>query len=399
MKILIANSSYKPNTVAGAEKVVETLGENLTGRGHEVVIVTTQPQGGPVTRKLSGVTVHYLPVANVYRPFTGARPSASRKALWHLVDTYNPFMSRAFSAVLGAERPAVVNTHNMAGLSTSVMMAVRRQNLPLVHTMHDQYLLCPKGTMFKNDRNCVGQCADCRIYSAPRRWVSQGVDVAVGVSRFILERHLAMGFFRSSDAKVIHNGLGLKSSSQNQSSNPRTAVRFGFLGQLRSTKGVHRLIAAFMAECATDAELWIAGKGDDVFEAELKALSAHVPTIRWLGFTHAAAFLDEIDVLVVPSLWNDTAPLVVLEASAHGVPVLGSNRGGIPELVNSRAGWIFDPDVEDSLRQSLRHCIEQRANFSAMSRAAVAHSGSFNLDRFIDEYETTYEEAIRRKLR
>ena len=65
--------------------------------------------------------------------------------------------------------------------------------------------------------------------------------------------------------------------------------------------------------------------------------------IRWLGFVNQAQFFQEIDILVVPSIWHDTAPLVILEAYSHGIPVLGSNRGGIPELICPDTGWSMNP--------------------------------------------------------
>jgi glycosyltransferase involved in cell wall biosynthesis len=386
LKILIANASYKPNIVAGAEKVVETLAENLVERGHEIVIVTTQPRGGEQVRVLSGVKVYYVPVTNVYRPFAGLRPSAAQRALWHLIDTYNPFMRRAFGRILEAEKPDVVNTHNVPGFSTSIMAETRARGLPLVHTLHDQYLLCPKGTMFKNEQNCVRQCRDCRLYSGPRRRVSQSVNVAVGVSRFILERHRQLGFFARSEARVIYNGFSAKHPGASALRNERRPFRFGFLGQIRSTKGLHRLIDAFQAECANESELWIAGAGDEQYEAVLKSRTESLPSVRWLGFVKASDLLEQVDVLVVPSLWNDTAPLVVLEAQGHGVPVLGSNRGGIPELIAPEGGWVFDPDFPDALRKALRACIAQRDDLRKMGAAARRHAELFDLERFIKGY-------------
>lgn len=347
--------------------------------------------------EINGVKVHYLPVANLYTPTGGKRPGLARRALWHLVDSYNPAMARAVAEVLDAERPDVVNTHNLVGLSCAVIGSIKDRALPLVHTLHDPYLLCPKSTMFKRGRNCRRPCLDCRLYTVPRRALSSRVDVAVGVSRFILQRHVELGCFRGTETRVIYNGVeGPRSEEVRMRRTCGSALRFGFLGQLRPTKGLHELVRAFAAECATDAELWIAGRGDPVYETQLRSQTAEIPSVRWLGFVDPGELLGNVDILVVPSLWCDTAPLVVLEALAAGTPVLGSSRGGIPEFICEATGWVYEPDDATALRRALRNCLRSRDRLAEMGTQAKRIAETFSRARFVGGYLEAYAAAASR---
>lgn len=374
---------------------MQALAEGMLQRGHQVTVVTTQPEGEGSVAQINGVQVCYLPVENIYRPFSEERPNVARKALWHAIDSYNPGMRRALGAILDREKPDIVNSHNIVGFSAAAFTAVKERKLPLVHTLHDQYLLCPKSTMFRRGRNCQSPCLSCGVLAIPRRRQSLRVDVVIGVSRFILDRHLGFGYFADAEPRVIYNGIETAAAV---SRSPRTngAFRFGFLGQIRPTKGLHELIEAFVAECGGEAELWIAGHGDVSYERELRERTATVPGVRWLGFVDPRNLLDAVDVLVVPSVWRDTAPLVVLEALASAVPVLGSDRGGIPELIPPDAGWVYDPDEKGALRRALRVCLQSRTRLDQMGERGRLQVAAFGRSQFLDRYLSAYQSALER---
>lgn len=380
--------------MGGAERVVQTLAESLVAVGHSVTVVTAQPSATAAVREINGVQVRYVPIANVSRSIEGSNRGTIKKALWHFVDAYNWMMARAVGDILDEIRPDVVNTHNLVGLSVATMSAVKSRRIPLVHTLHDQYLLCPRSTMFKQGTNCSRQCFDCRLYAWPRRIVADSVDVVVGVSQFILDHHLDFGYFKSAETKVIYNGVGTVNQLTSRARGKSQAMRFGFLGQVRPTKGLHELIDAYISECSQCAELWVAGHGDAAYEAQLRQRTAGIQNIRWLGFVPPSELLDAIDILVVPSLWRDTAPLVVLEAAAHGVPVLGAHLGGIPEFVTAETGWTYDPNQPGDLRRGLRECLLSPSRLESMSAAGRALAARFNLQTFLTSYLNAYRAAI-----
>jgi glycosyltransferase involved in cell wall biosynthesis len=119
------------------------------------------------------------------------------------------------------------------------------------------------------------------------------------------------------------------------------AVTFGFVGQVSRTKGVLTLVDAVRAAGIPGARLVVGGRGP-----EADAVAAAGPPVEargWLDADALEAWYAEIDCLVVPSEWEDPAPLVLNEARARGIPVIGSRTGGIPELVAPECGPLLFP--------------------------------------------------------
>lgn len=394
MRILLISALYHPYSIGGAERVVRTLATGMAARGHQVMVLTTAPDGRERDESIDGVSVVYRKAWNVYSPFgSGNRPGPLRRAVFHAIDSCNPLVAGRLIHEIRNFDPDVVNTHNLTGFSPSAFIAARRASIPLAHTLHDQYLLCPRTTMYR-EGNCKRQCHACKPYAIIRKCCAS-VDLAIGVSEFILTRHREFGVFRNVPSLTIHNAAPAVNGRGNK--RREGPLRFGYLGQIRETKGLHLLVGAFVTSDVGDAELAIAGRGDQSYENALRKETEGSKRIRWMGYVDSATFLKSIDILVVPSLWHDTAPLVLLEAFAAGVPVVASSRGGIPEFVTEGTGWLFDPDRPGQLGDILRHCCENRLEVADKSLCAREFAASKGLSRFLDEYEMAYAELISMK--
>jgi glycosyltransferase involved in cell wall biosynthesis len=116
--------------------------------------------------------------------------------------------------------------------------------------------------------------------------------------------------------------------------------------------------------------------------------------IRWQGFVTPKDFFRQIDVLVVPSLWQDPAPLVVLECLTAGIPLIGSRLGGIPELMGDGTGWLFNPGDPVALELALQNAIELRKQLSSMGACASKRAASFSIQVMIDGYLQAFSRAI-----
>jgi glycosyltransferase involved in cell wall biosynthesis len=141
-------------------------------------------------------------------------------------------------------------------------------------------------------------------------------------------------------------------------------------------------------------ELLIAGKGPNAFVQELRSRYLENRRIRFLGHVRPGTFLNSIDLLAVPSLWNDPCPLVVAEAILTGVPVIASRRGGIPELIREGVdGWLFEPTVAGEFAAAVKRAIESElvATEGPRSRAWPKRLTSENM---ADKYERLYREVL-----
>ncbi len=404
MRIALINTLYPPNVVGGAERSVQILAESLADTGQQVSIITLALDGIFKERLYNGVHVYEIPLRNIYVPFR-QKALLFFKPLWHSIDVYNPWMARQVRNILVKINPHIVHTHNIAGFSVAVWATSKKLDLPVIHTIRDYYLMCPQTTMFKKDENCEKLCTICRFFSRPKYQLTRYVDVVTGVSRFAIKRHINHGYFQNIKQVVIYNGYNISAVASvlkktkkrsNESKQPaRSIFRFGYLGQLNKAKGIELLLQAFLSLPPGQAELWIAGRGAMGYEAHLKNISDGNNNIHWLGFVQPAELLNALDVLVVPSLWHDPAPRVVLEATSSGIPVIGALRGGIPELIEeNKTGFLFDPDNPGDLEKVMRKCISSPEQVRKMRKQAREWAKRFSSPRMVKEYLQVYEHEL-----
>ncbi|MGC3990955.1 MAG: glycosyltransferase [Chthoniobacteraceae bacterium] len=124
MKLLILNSLYSPNIFGGAERSVQFLAEALVAEGVEVSVLSLNPGEGHARDTVNGVRVHYVGLPNIYWPF-GRTQKTRGSMLWHAVDMYNPLTQSACKAVMREEKPDVVHSNLLVGLSVSAWQTAR----------------------------------------------------------------------------------------------------------------------------------------------------------------------------------------------------------------------------------------------------------------------------------
>ncbi|MCX7680015.1 MAG: glycosyltransferase, partial [Spirochaetes bacterium] len=119
-------------------------------------------------------------------------------------------------------------------------------------------------------------------------------------------------------------------------------------------KGIENLLRAFV-DLEDNFALCIAGKGAAEYEEYLQQKYSH-GKITWLGYINQEDFFSRIDVLVVPSIWYENLPTVIIEACNHGIPVIASNIGGIPELVKDGVnGFLCEYNNIEDLKKKMVH--------------------------------------------
>ena len=393
MKILLINTLYRPDFFGGAELSVQYLAEALVISGNGVSVVTSSLNGRNVTEEINGVRVHRFPQPNIYT-WPGIPRNRPSRLLWHLVDNYNPFATGRMAGIVKMERPDIVHTNTISGFSVSSWAAAARLHVPIVHTLRDYYLLCPRTTMFRNGRNCEAQCGACFAASLLKRKTAGFVSGVAGVSDSILNRHLENGFFGNACVKtVVYNALAHTPSAQLRAL-PTSGGRIvlGFLGRLAPSKGIETLLQLAKEMPRDRYEFVFGGTGDKAYEDEIKR-NFGGDNVRFLGFVKADDFFRMIHFLIVPSLWQEPFGRTTIEAFANGIPVVGSRRGGIPELIDAgNTGFLFDPDQPDELRRILRDLSFD--GYEQMKERCLSKSWEFTAERIASKYMSVYESVI-----
>ncbi len=386
MKILIFNSLYYPNVLGGAEISTQLLAESLSKIGLKPVVVSISNKES--ISSVNGVKVYYLNYSNLYWLPNAKKRNRLTRGVWHLIDMYNLIITKKVNKIIDIERPDIAHTNNLAGLSVSLWGILRRRNIPIVHTLRDYYLLCPRSTMYVNGKNCEERCFSCRIFSIIKKTFSYYVDTVVGVSNFIINRHLKEGYFAKAKPHVIYNSI--TNVNHKLKSKVNKPLVFCYIGVLAESKGIELLLEVFK-EIRSDEKLVICGRGvTEKYEEKLKK-KYQSKNIKFLGFVDIKEVLPEVDVLIVPSLWNEPFSRVIIEAYSYGVPVIASNRGGMFEIINEgKTGFMFDPGDEVSLWGSINLFLKNPGMVSEMHENCFKKAENFIQDKIGTEYLKVY---------
>jgi glycosyltransferase involved in cell wall biosynthesis len=183
---------------------------------------------------------------------------------------------------------------------------------------------------------------------------------------------------------------------------PSSALRFGYFGQIKHHKGIHTLIEAWgQLRGSREYSLTIYGSsyGEEAYGAQMLERSRHLRTVTWhrsIAHNEVWQALAEIDVLIIPSRWYENSPNVILEAQAMGVVVIGSDLGGIAELVrHGHNGLLFLPDNAESLGEQMQRLLDEPELLGELRQNHIPFR-SFNDE--LDQIETLYEHVVTQTL-
>jgi glycosyltransferase involved in cell wall biosynthesis len=327
-------------------------------------------------------------------------------ALW------NPAAGRHFHRELTAAKPDVVHIHNTwFSITPSAAHHARRAGVPVVMTLHNYRLSCANGQFFRNGRQCT-ECLTGSAFNGLRHRCYQdsfaasalaaantGIHRQLGTWTNNVDRFLCLTEFaraRFIEAGIPEEKLYVRHNCIEDPGGRTTPAseshRVAYIGRLAAEKGVRGFLEAWRRAGLADTELLVVGDGP-----ERQALEAmRVPGVRFTGpLDHRAVLetLRSVRCLVLPSLWFEGEPMIVVEALATGTPVLASSVGGIPELVGfGSAGWLAPARDVEAWRRALGD-IGSDADIDTKSRAArelylERHTPSQGLQSLVGSYES-----------
>lgn len=391
MRILIINCFYYPDIGGGAEITIKTLAESLADAGHEVHVACLS--NNTMIENIGKVTVHRFKYTNTYWHYKSLNVSALNRLTWLSKDIWNIKSKKIINSLLLKVNPDVISYHNLAGWSSSVWQTESEyKKLLKVQVLHDYYHLCRNSSMFKDEKVCRNRCLVCQAYRLPNKALSKHIHICVGVSDFVTEVYKRNKYFTKSIRATILNARNAK----NENLTPNNKIQdgkviFGYIGLISKNKGVNLLIDAFTRAQPEKGELLLAGR-----EADITIESNCDGKIKYLGYTNPEDYYKLIDILVVPSMWEEPLGMVVPEANRAGVPVLVSNRGGLVEMiVSGENGFIFDVNEVGSLTRTIATLSEKKSDLIAMRSDCIRHSEPFyDTKSWSRRYVSLYHEGI-----
>lgn len=434
MKIILVIHGYPMRYNAGSEVYTQALAMALAHR-HEVHIFTRQENSFlpeyALSREVdpldSRVTLHVVNMAQ------------SRDRYRHVE------VDRQFGALLDRIEPDMVHVGHLSHLSTSLLLEASRRGVPVVFTLHDYWLMCPRGQFIQlRPRNstdlwalCDGQehrkCAE-RCY-APRYcsgtpeereadtlywtdWVQrrmdhihqvcEAVDVFIAPSRYLLQRF--RDEFGLPPDKLVYLDYGFhRERLQGRSRTPGEPFSFGYIGTHIPAKGVNHLLEAF-GYLSGDPLLRIWGKPRGTETESLKALASHLPgnageRVEWMGEYCNSDLVQEVfnrcDAVVVPSIWMENSPLVIHEALQARIPVITADSGGMAEYIHhEQNGLLFTHRNPSSLAEQMQRFVDDPAFARQLGERGYVQSEDGNIpamQQHIQLIEALYTHVFRNR--
>lgn len=269
-------------------------------------------------------------------------------------------------------KPEVAHIHLFYGvLSASILKILKENRIPIVITIHDYRLLCPVNAMLDKDGQICEKCKSDKFYNCMTKRCSEGnifqstvvtaeaymrkfiFDPLTYINHFIFVSQFSRSKHISYDQRYEDKSSHLYNFS-NSLENERKVIKGNYLfyyGRLSKEKGILNLINAVKR---TNSKLKIAGEGPQHQEV-LNGIEGF-SNIEYVGFKSGDELTDLIinsSFVVVPSEWYENNPMTIVESFLLGKPVIGSDIGGIPELVTNKTGFVFEPANEISLSKSI----------------------------------------------
>ncbi len=388
----MAAAAFPPFIDGGGPISALLVAKLLLGAGHELRVVNVADAAKDEV--FDGVPVRRLETLNLYWNYRVPRP-AWKKAAWHALENFNPRAFLALRREIADFAPDLVLTDSIENINVATWGAARAAGVPVCHILRSTFLLCWKGSMMRGDTNCAGACASCKATSIGKKAMSRFVDGVVGETDFIIARHIDAGYFPNAATRRIPGVVPRLMADAPRLAPTGRPLRVGFIGVHTPMKGPHILAEAARALAGTGRfEFRIAGSGSGDYADRLRSQFPPEDT-TFLGWTDPNDFFPTIDVLVVPSLFAEPFGRVIVEAFAHGVPVIGARSGGIAETIEDGVnGYSVPPGDAAAIAAALDRLSESPEMVAQLSAGALASARRYLPPVLGAAYTTFFTELV-----
>ncbi|MFA6126995.1 MAG: glycosyltransferase family 4 protein [Bacteroidales bacterium] len=357
------------------------------------------------------------------------------KKLLHVRDyLYNRRVAGCLDRKIQVFRPDVAHVHLFYGtLSTSILKVLKKKKVPVVLTVHDYRLLCPANAMLDRHGHICEKCYRTKYYQCfikrcsggnlffstvimleayLRKWMYKPIKL---IDRFIFVSDFSRNKHIEFDPRYMAKSIRLYNMADEKPGIiPIKGDYLLFYGRISKEKGLLTLIEAVKN---IQVKLIIAGRGPQ--EEEIKRLIDYktirpatnnpqpatrnqqpaTSTIDFAGFLSGSELGQLIlgcSFVVVPSEWYENNPMTVVEAFALGKPVIGSRIGGIPELVTSETGFLFEPGNPLSLAEAIEKAVNLSTEKYKMMSVSCREFANMNFDRrkHLEQLTGIYQQVV-----
>lgn len=402
MKVLQINKYYYKK--GGAETVFFNTIQLLAKKMHTVI---------PFSLK------HEKNESSLYAPYFVDYPELSESNFFvkakHFANFfYNKKAAQQLEKLIVEQKPDIAHIHLMFNsLSVSILPILHKYKIPTIMSVHDYRLVCPAYTFKDGKGNICECCQDGHFYHCVTHKCSKGnltnslmlcadsyfrkyiyapinyIDHFLFVSHFSMVKHIQLDNRFKAKSSYLYNFTPVIDHYE-----PLQGKYLLYFGRMSDEKGVDTLIEA--ARLNPDIPIKLAGTGP-----LLEQFKAKSPVnMEFLGFQQGDALKELIQkaaFVIVPSVCYENNPMSIIESFMLGTPVIGSNLGGIPELLSDgQTGYTFTPKSSKDLSMTLQKAMAiSETEYLQMSENARAFAlKNFSEENYYQQLLEVYQQLI-----
>jgi len=358
MEICIVNEFFKPYVTGGVEIFLDNLIQFLLSKGFDVKVLTCRMKGTKTYEKIDKLEIFRVNLSPLRFHHFQQLPG-----LTFPFNVLSNFELKIYDIIKGAD---IVYINNLYHLSFAPMQAAKKLGKKIFLDVHDYWPICfKKDLMHPDNKLCFSNdpftCYSCMSLTNPififsgfllflefyyRNKIIKTEDVIVH-SKFVHDKIFEYSGMQSKIIPYPYVGNKLKKQKKLMGK-----LKILFLGRLQPQKGAHLLpeICMKLKKEEIDYEINILGDGP-LFPYLKRYAEKENLNMNFFGFVKSRpkiySELRKSNLLLLPSIWPEPFGMVILEAMAFGIPVIGSNRGGLKNTIeNNKVGFAIDPEVE-----------------------------------------------------
>jgi len=392
MKILQINKFFYLK--GGSETYLFSLADLLKQHGHEVIFFSMKDKKN-FDSEYSDFFINNID----FRKREGIVKDF--KKLGHSL--YSLEAKRKLENLIKKYEPDVAHLHNVAHhFSPSILSVLKKHNIPVIQTLHDYQLICPNFKLFTKGAICE-RCYKHKYYQAifhkcihnaylPSIWgafemvIHKALQIYENVLYYyvspseFLAKKLEKWGYNKDKIKVLNNFIDLAKISPNYNSQGyilyfgRLAQEKGILTLLEAIKGLSGIKLKVAGIGPEEAKLKDYLKKEDLPACPRRRAQAGLKNVEFLGFKKGEeleTLISNCAFVVMPSIWYENYPYSILESFAYGKPVIGSDLGGIPEMVlDNKTGFIFPAGDSKALKEKIETLYNSQELIEQMGKQA-----------------------------
>lgn len=357
MRILIGVHQFFPKHYTGTERYVLNLAKQLQRMGHYVKVLTYAFRDEGDFRSSPASSLMFKEYSYEGVPVVAFRHTKQPDDLVFVFDFMDTDIYSEAKNIFEQETFDLYHCAHPLRIASSIK-AARDAGVRVVFMVTDYFMMCPMGIMLRSD-NCLCETPNngdnCLTYCFPgvakermrrrnedAKSLLSCCDILLSPSRFLIGLFNHTGFIPAERFYLARHGFDYRTAKKKISRRSEESITFGYIGTVQYHKGVHVMIEGFRQVRNPNIRLQVWGGCFHEVEYQKKILkmAGGDPRIEFKGsynYNDIALILEAIDVVIVPSIWYENAPLTITTSLAYGIPVITSDIGGMSEAIND--GW------------------------------------------------------------